>query len=135
MTRPCPYAEVCKTCPCAAEDDVCFPAERRAVDMRGAVLQKHGCELIVHLETRGWPVGRPSVELRERGGACLAFISVAPGGVEKECDYLIAVLRSGGTAAFKAPEFANGIAEWRPWNEAVKVRWPGWLVVAGKGDE
>jgi hypothetical protein len=24
----CPHAEVCKTCPCAAEDDACFPGER-----------------------------------------------------------------------------------------------------------
>lgn len=29
----CPDAEVCKTCPCAAEDDVCMPIERVAAEV------------------------------------------------------------------------------------------------------
>lgn len=29
---PCPFADVCMTCPCADDDDVCFPDERAAAE-------------------------------------------------------------------------------------------------------
>ena len=28
----CPHAKVCETCPCASEDDACFPGERLRAD-------------------------------------------------------------------------------------------------------
>lgn len=31
-TTPCPDALVCQSCPCAGEDDVCFPEERARQD-------------------------------------------------------------------------------------------------------
>lgn len=32
----CPDGEVCKACPCAQEDDVCFPGERLRADLAAA---------------------------------------------------------------------------------------------------
>ncbi len=34
--RDCPDAEVCQTCPCASEDDVCFPGERLRAELEAA---------------------------------------------------------------------------------------------------
>jgi hypothetical protein len=82
----CPDAAVCQRCPCADEDDVCFPGERMGAELaaareqlRGAVsAAEQGVDVLDEL-TVYWKVGDLPPEVQDRFDAARSALAAVGG--------------------------------------------------------
>jgi hypothetical protein len=89
----CPDAEVCKSCPCASDDDVCFPGERLRAEHTALV--RAMWDVLRDYPRRDLPSDVKAILLRDRD-ARRVVANVEPASASHDAQRI--VVRSGHMA-------------------------------------